>query len=101
MSEKIDIDYDELAKAMKRQGIFEQEPQLNMATKLGIALGGFGASSCYLASNVPILGHGIKAIGDIRRGMSMGYAVKMQMIKQEEERRARIAEMAAQSLAPA
>lgn len=80
----IKIDLDALADKIIERGGMRQQDTLSMGTKLGIALGGISASTCYMARQVPVLGHGVNFIGDVAAGTKMGYAVKTEQLRQQE-----------------
>lgn len=100
---QIEVDYDKLALAMKKHGVkVDNGPQLSMGTKLGIALGGMTASACYFTKQVPIVGHAVQFVEDVGGGAKMGYAVKMEQIRLEEDRKRAEATRAANAIvAPA
>lgn len=78
---RVEVDYEKLVGEMKRQGVFAKEPELNLATKAGIAVGGFCATLAAIGEATPGLGHAIRAGGDFRLGCSMGYDVKREQIR--------------------
>lgn len=79
------IDYGRLVAEMEAQKVFDRPVELNLGTKLGIAFGGLAASTGYVLGNTPVVGHALHFCGDVKKGVEMGYAVKVEQINQAEE----------------
>ena len=86
---KVEIDYEKLASEMKAQGVFERPAELTVGTRVGIAFGGLAASTCYVLSGVPVVGHAGYFLADVHKGAKMGYAARNAQLAATQEEKLR------------